>query len=239
MVRRRPPKPVASKTPRAPARRRSVPAAGESAETPVDEKDPILPAVSAAVDDHLTPESSLPFPIVAVGASAGGLEAFTTLLKALPVDTGMGFVLIQHLSPTHQSILSEILGRATDMPVAQVEDNTPVRPNRVYVIPPGVNLVFGRGLLKVAPRGEGRRQARPIDHFMRALAEEHGHKAIGIVLSGTANDGTLGIQEIKAAGGITFAQDSTAEQESMLRSAIATGAVDFVLLAAKPDSTST
>jgi two-component system CheB/CheR fusion protein len=126
-------------------------------------------------------------------------------------------------------MLPDILTRATKMAVAQVLDNMPVQPDHVYVIPPGKNLVFAKGRLELAPRTEIRGQQRPIDHFMRSLAEEHGHKAIGVVLSGTANDGSLGIQEIKAAGGITFAQDNTAEQQSMPRSAIATGTIDFVL----------
>ena len=197
-------------------------------ETAPDPADPVLPAVNPVVEDHLTPTESLPFPIVAIGASAGGLEAFTQLLNALPTDTGMAFVVVQHLSPTHESVLSDILDRATAMSVSAVSNNMPVQPNHVYVIPPGKNLVFGDGHLQLAPRTE-RGQHRPIDHFMRSLAEEHGHKSIGVVLSGTANDGSLGIQEIKAAGGITFAQDASAEQQSMPRNAIATGAIDFVL----------
>jgi two-component system CheB/CheR fusion protein len=191
--------------------------------------EPILPGVNPAVEDHATPADSPPFPIVVAGASAGGLEAFNELLKALPVDTGMAFVLIQHLAPDHESLLPDILGRATAMPVTQVANNTDVKPNHVYVIPPGKSMVISHGLLQLAPRTEQRGQARPIDHFMRSLAEEHGHKAIGIVLSGTANDGTLGLEEIKAGGGITFAQDNTAEHTGMPRSAIASGAVDFVL----------
>jgi two-component system CheB/CheR fusion protein len=193
-----------------------------------ERSDPVLPAVNPVVDDHLAPRESLSFPIVAIGASAGGLEAIMALLNALPVDTGMAFVVVQHLSPTYQSVLSQILHRATTMPVTEVTDNTAVAPNHVYVIPPGKNLVFSDGHLQLAPRTERLGQHRPIDHFMRSLAEEHGHKSIGVVLSGTANDGSLGIQEIKAAGGITFAQDSSAEQQSMPRSAVATGAVDFV-----------
>ena len=202
---------------------------GPPRKTPSDRDDPVLPAVNPVVDDHLTPSDSLPFPIVAIGASAGGLEAFTTLLNALPLNTGMAFVVIQHLSPTHESLLCDILMRSTALPVAQVADKMPVQQDHVYVIPPGKNLVFGQGLLQLAPRSEIRGQQRPIDHFMRSLAEEHGHKSIGVVLSGTANDGSLGVQEIKAAGGITFAQDGTAEQEGMPRSAIATGAIDFIL----------
>jgi two-component system, chemotaxis family, CheB/CheR fusion protein len=190
---------------------------------------PALPGVNPVADDHLTPEESAPFPIVAIGASAGGLEAFTRLLDALPADTGMAFVMILHLSPSHESMLSEILGRSTRMPVREAKSDMRVEPNHVYVIPPGKDIVLGRGLLQLAPRTELRGQSRPIDHFMRSLAEEHGHKSVGVVLSGTANDGTQGLGEIKAAGGITFAQDSTAEQGGMPRSAISAGAVDFVL----------
>ena len=219
-------------------RKRKTPAKNRKSRAPLSERkatakaqarsDPILPAVNPAVEDHLTPKESLPFPIVAVGASAGGLEAIMALLNALPADMGMAFVVVQHLSPTYHSVLSQILNRATTMPVMEVADNTPVEPDHVYVIPPGKNLVFSDGHLQLAPRTQKLGQHRPIDHFMRSLAEEHGHKSIGVVLSGTASDGTLGIQEIKAAGGITFAQDSSAEQQSMPRSAVATGAVDFV-----------
>ncbi len=170
-----------------------------------------------------------PFPIVGVGASAGGLEAFTQMLSALPVDTGMAFVLVQHLSPTHASLLAEILSRTTALPVSQVEDEPQVQPNRVYVIPPDRNMVISRGVLKLLPRKEARGQHRPIDFFLRSLAEDQGHRAIGVILSGTANDGTLGLEAIKAEGGITFAQDGTAQQGSMPQSAIARGCVDFVL----------
>lgn len=168
------------------------------------------------------------FPIVGVGASAGGLEGFTQLLKALPVDTGMGFVLVQHLAPTHASALAEILSRATPMPVVEVQDGSLVEPNHVYVIPPGQNMVIAGGALRLLPR-EGRGQLRAIDQFFRALAEELGHQAIGVVLSGTASDGTIGLEAIKGEGGITFAQDATAQHEGMPHSAIASGCVDFVL----------
>src|SRR5262245_45868780 len=223
-------RPSESDAPRAKKRAsRSRAGALGSSETPPDSNDPVLPAVNPVLVDHLTPQESLPFPIVTIGASAGGLEALKTLFNAMPADTGMAFVVVQHLSPTHESLLSDILMRVTSMPVAPVENNMPVDPNHVYVIPPGKNLVFGQGRLQLAPRNEVRGQQRSVDHFMRSLAEEHGHKSIGVVLSGTANDGSLGIQEIKAAGGITFAQDSTAEYPGMPRSAVATGAVDFVL----------
>ena len=169
------------------------------------------------------------FPIVGVGASAGGLEAFTQMLGALPVDTGMAFVLVQHLAPKHASLLAEILSRTTAMPVTEVQNEPRVKPNRVYVIPPDRNMVISRGVLKLLPREEARGQYRPIDFFFRSLAEEQGQRAIGVILSGTATDGTLGLEAIKAEGGITFAQDNTAQQSSMPQSAVASGCVDFVL----------
>lgn len=167
------------------------------------------------------------FPIVGVGASAGGLDAFTQLLKSLPADTGMAFVLVQHLAPTHASALAEILARAATMPVTEVHDGAKVEPNQVYVIPPGQNMIITRGELHLIPRlGHGIH--RPVDQFFRSLAEDQRHLAIGVVLSGTATDGTLGLEAIKAEGGITFAQDATALHEGMPHSAIASGCVDFV-----------
>ena len=205
---------------------RKVPPRSPGSRSPTE---PILPGVNPAAAVHDTPETGLPFPIVAVGASAGGLQAMTELLKALPSDTGMAFVMIQHLSPTHPSMLSDILTRTTEMPVRQVENNVGVEPNHIYVIPPAKSMVLAEGRLQLSPRSEVRGLALPVDHFMRSLAEEHGHKAVGIVLSGTGNDGTLGLEEIRAAGGITFAQDNTAEHTGMPRSAIAAGAVEHVL----------
>src|SRR5687767_10324996 len=168
-------------------------------------------------------------PIVGIGASAGGLEAFTQMLVAMPVDTGMAFVLVQHLAPKHISLLSEILSKSTAMPVMEVHDEPQVKPNCVYVIPPDRNMIVSRGVLQLLPRENARGQHRPIDFFLRSLAEDQGDRAIGVILSGTASDGTLGLEEIKAEGGITFAQDDSAQQSSMPHSAIATGCVDFVL----------
>src|ERR1700687_1613936 len=170
-----------------------------------------------------------PFPIVGVGASAGGLEAFTQMLRALPVDTGMAFVLVQHLSPTHASMLAEILARTSKMQVAEVADEQQVAPNRVYVIPPDRDMIIAHGCLQLVARDAIRGARRPIDRFFRSLAEDQGHKASGVILSGRASDGTVGLEEIKAEGGIPFAQDDTAEQQSMPHSAIAAGCVDFVL----------
>ncbi|HEV8578343.1 MAG TPA: chemotaxis protein CheB [Thermoanaerobaculia bacterium] len=173
--------------------------------------------------------ASSPFPIVGVGASAGGLEAFIQMLGALPVDTGMAFVLVQHLAPKHPSLLAEILSRTTAMPVTEVQDELRVKPDRVYVIPPDRNMVISRGVLQLLPREEARGRHHPIDFFLRSLAKEQGQRAIGVILSGTATDGTLGLEAIKAEGGITFAQDNTAQQSSMPQSAVASGCVDFVL----------
>ena len=167
-------------------------------------------------------------PVVGVGASAGGLEAFTHLLQALPVDTGMAFVLVQHLAPAHPSALAEILSRATTMPVAEVADEGQVEPNRVYVMPPGRDVLISECALHLVAR-ESEGQHRPIDGFLRSLAQDQRHRAIGVILSGTGSDGTLGLEEIKAAGGITFAQDDTAIQQGMPKCAIASGCVDFVL----------
>jgi two-component system CheB/CheR fusion protein len=174
-------------------------------------------------------ESGSPFPIVAIGASAGGLEAFGQLLHTLPTDTDMAFVLISHLDPTHPSMLGEILGRTTAMPVAEVANEMPVEANHVYVNAPGVALRLVRGIFRVSPRRETRGQHRPIDEFLRSLAEEQGYRAIGVVLSGTGTDGTLGLEAIKAEGGVTFAQDDTAQHKGMPQSAAAAGCVDFVL----------
>ena len=179
------------------------------------------------VDERDEPEAGASFTIVGVGASAGGLEAFKQLLEALPTDTGMAFVLVQHLAPSHPSALAEILSRATKMPVMEVRDEPTVEPNHVYIIPPDRSMVITLDALQLLPRQGG--VHRPIDEFFRSLAQEWRHQAIGVVLSGTATDGTLGLQAIKAEGGITFAQDATAQHEGMPHSAIASGCVDFVL----------
>ena len=194
--------------------------------TPADQL-PESPAANDAADECDVLVEGEAFPIVGVGASAGGLEAFTQLLKALPADTGMAFVLVQHLAPTHPSALAEILSRATKMPVMEVNEEATVEPNHVYVIPPDRSMILVRGALQLLPREGGLH--RPVDQFFRALAEDRRHQAIGVVLSGTASDGTVGLEAIKGEGGITFAQDATAQHEGMPHSAIASGCVDFVL----------
>jgi two-component system, chemotaxis family, CheB/CheR fusion protein len=187
---------------------------------------PRAPASAAAIAQPAAEE--LPI-VVGVGASAGGLEAFTGLLSHLPDDTGMTFVLIQHLDPGHDSFLTELLSKASRMPVSEVKGDTRAEANHVYVIPPRCNLGISDGVLHTTPRQPTGRNM-PIDSFFRSLAADRGSKALGVVLSGTASDGTLGLQAIKAAGGVTFAQDAhTAKFDGMPASAIAAGAADFVL----------
>ena len=187
-----------------------------------------MPSVVSSDDEVADPSTNVSFPVVGIGASAGGMDAVTQLLRALPNDTGLSFVVIQHLAPDHASNLAEILSRATNMPVGEVRDEPEVEPNRVYVIPPGRDMVIAGGKLKLMPQDRyGRRHG--IDHFFASLAEDCAHQAIGVVLSGAMSDGTLGLEAIKAAGGITFAQNDTAQHDSMPRSAVASGCVDFVL----------
>jgi two-component system, chemotaxis family, CheB/CheR fusion protein len=170
------------------------------------------------------------FPIVGVGASAGGLEAFSQLLRHLPPDTGMAFVFIQHLDPHHASALPTLLQRESTMPVTVIVDGAMVKPNHVHVIPPDSALSILHGALHLMPRDEKQRPHWVIDEFFRSLAEDQGSRAIGVILSGTASDGVLGLKAIKAEGGITFSQDEqSAKYDGMPRSAIAAGCVDFVL----------
>lgn len=167
--------------------------------------------------------------VVGIGASAGGLEALGELLNALPSDTGMAFVLIQHLDPRHTSALAGLLGQRTELPVLEVTDGTVARPNRVYVIPPNAKMTIARGVLSLTPRPEGGERYMPIDSFFCSLAEDQKSNGIGVILSGAASDGTLGLKAIKSEGGITFAQDESARFDGMPRSAVAAGVVDFVL----------
>src|SRR5215471_7984718 len=170
------------------------------------------------------------FSVVAIGASAGGIEAFTELVRALPSTTGMAFVLVQHLDPTHHSILTELLSKETPMRVREVADGMPLQQNHVYVIPPNATMSVSSRVLKIAPREETRGLHMSIDHFMRSLANEEGDRAIGVILSGSGSDGTLGMAEIQAQGGVTFAQEPTsAKYDGMPRSAIASGCVDYTL----------
>jgi two-component system, chemotaxis family, CheB/CheR fusion protein len=169
------------------------------------------------------------FPIVGIGASAGGLDAFKKFLKAIPEDSGMAYVLVQHLDPSHQSLLPEILSKTTKVPVNEITDDIHLAPNNIYVIPENKILTSSDGVLNLTSREKIKRHY-PIDVFFTSLAEVHQSLAVGVVLSGTASDGTLGLKAIKAHGGITFAQDQeSAAYGSMPQNAVNAEAVDFVL----------
>ncbi len=168
------------------------------------------------------------FPVVAIGASAGGLEAVMELLKNLSPTTGMAFIYVQHLSPDHKSILSTLLARATKMTVQVIDEMEQMKPNNVYVIPYNRDIEVTDGHIKLIPRVH-KTSNLSIDVLFTSLAETHKENVVGIVLSGSASDGTRGLKEIKLAGGITFAQDDSAKFSSMPQSAIASGAVDFVM----------
>ena len=176
------------------------------------------------------PPKSKSFMIVGIGASAGGLEAFVQLLRNLPADTGMAFILVQHLDPKHESVLTELLSRRTNIPVNEVKDGMAVEPDHVYVMPPNTDMTILDGVLGLKPRTEVRGHHMPVDHFFHSLAEDQKENAIGVILSGTASDGALGLRAIKAEGGITFAQDEkSAKYGGMPHSAVVAGAVDLVL----------
>ena len=169
------------------------------------------------------------FPVVAIGASAGGLEAISIFLENVAPDLGMAYVVIQHLSPSHESILPEILERKTAMAVYQVRDGIQVQPNCVYVIPPNAYMSIVDHKLTLSEVDKSRLGIHSIDHFLTALAPIYQNNAIAIILSGTAADGTEGIRAIKAEGGITFAQDETAKFRGMPENAVNSGYVDFVM----------
>jgi two-component system, chemotaxis family, CheB/CheR fusion protein len=169
------------------------------------------------------------FPVAGIGASAGGVQASSALLDKLAPDLGMAYVFIHHLSPDHQSNLTEILQRKTGMPVVKVKEGIRLSPDHVYVIPPNTFMEVDENVLRLKTRSRLDVPYHPIDYFMMSLAGRGQHKAIGILLSGTASDGTIGLKAIKEAGGITFAQDATAMHEQMPHNAIEAGYVDFVL----------
>lgn len=173
-----------------------------------------------------------PFPVVGIGASAGGLAAFEAFFSGMPADKdpNMAFVLVQHLAPDHKSMLTELIQRYTRMQVFEVVDGVVVQPNCAYIIPPGRDMAFLNGTLQLLEPTSPRGQRLPIDFFFRSLAQDQHEQAIGIILSGTGSDGTLGIRAIKGEGGMAMAQSiESAEYDGMPRSAIATGLVDYIL----------
>ena len=175
------------------------------------------------------------FPIVAIGASAGGLDACRKLLDALPAVNGMAFIIVQHLDPSHDSMMVDLLAGHTSMPVLLATDGMKIEREHVYVIPPGVYLsVNEKGGLRLS-KPLARHGARlPFDFLLNSLAREYGARAVCVVLSGTGADGSLGLRAVRETGGLVIAQDiSEADYDGMPRSAIATGAVDLVLRTAK------
>lgn len=192
------------------------------------ERDSSEVAKAEAKSAEAGPVEEKNFPIVGVGASAGGLEAFTKLLEGLPDDTRMAFVFIQHLAPGQESMLTDILSRSSKMPVHKVQNDMPVKPNNVYVIPPDVSMTISDRVLKL--QREVARMHRPVDQFLISLAQDVKNLAIGVILSGTGTDGTEGLKAIYAEGGITFAQEEdTAKYPGMPHSAVSAGIVNFVL----------
>src|SRR5262252_239315 len=195
------------------------------APTPIQPRERRPPAAAAAQNST---ESSIT--IVGVGASAGGLEAFSALLQSLPKNPGVALVFVQHLAPQHESALVPLLSGQSTLPVLQATHGLNVEPNHVYVIPPNSQMSIVGRVLHLAARPDDRSQYTPVDAFFSSLADAVGSRAIGVVLSGTASDGALGVREIKAAGGLTIAQKpESAKYDGMPRSAISTGMVDLVL----------
>ena len=170
-----------------------------------------------------------PFPIVGIGASAGGLEALVEFLSHVPAGSGMAFVIIQHLDPTQKGMMAELLQRSTVMKVMQVTDGTKVRPDCVYVIPPNCDMSILHGTLHLMAPVQARGLRLPIDFFFRSLAEDRHEFSIGITLSGMGSDGALGLGAIKERGGVVLVQDpKTAKFDSMPRSVIDAGLADIV-----------
>ena len=188
------------------------------------------PASSDRAPEAVAQKLRASFPIVALGASAGGLEAFEQFFRRVPADSGMAFVLVSHLDPDHSSILTEILQRITAMPVVEAQDQMAVEPNCVYVIPPNRDMAIFHGALQLSVPELPRGQRMPIDAFLRSLAEDQGELAIGVILSGTGTDGTLGLRAILGAGGVSIVQEpATAKYDGMPASAIRAGFATQVL----------
>ncbi|MGZ4054091.1 MAG: chemotaxis protein CheB [Bacteroidia bacterium] len=176
---------------------------------------------------HFTEKNvSKSFPIVAIGASAGWLKAISVLLQNIPVNTGMAFIYVQHLNPDYKGFLPSILARSTKMKVQKIEDMVRMKPDNVYVIPYDKGIEVTNGHIHLTPRGK---KCSTINALFTSLAKTHKENAIGVILSGYGSDGALGLKAIKKAGGLTFAQDDSAEVGSMPDSAISLGVVDFVL----------
>lgn len=186
---------------------------------------------SARVEGSTAPATGrLPFPVVGVGASAGGLEACTALLKELAADTAVAVVVVQHLDPHHKSLLRDLLSKVTEIPVTEVADGIELEPRHVYVNPPDKDVTLRQGVLRLSSRQQDAGKHLPIDRFLTSLAEDQKGGSIGVILSGTGADGTAGLHAIRAEGGIVLAQEPrSAQHPGMPESAILSGCVDFIL----------
>ncbi|MFW5980710.1 MAG: chemotaxis protein CheB, partial [Halanaerobiaceae bacterium] len=183
-------------------------------------------------DEETAKDKSISFPIVGIGASAGGLEAFQEFFSGMPDNNepGMAFVLIQHLAPDYKSSLRDIIQRSTDMEVLEVEDEMKVQCNHVYIIPPNFSMTLSENTLKLEEPSSPRGQRMAIDDFFRSLAQEQKERSIGVILSGAGSDGTLGLRAIKGEGGMVMVQKpASAKYDSMPRNALDTGLVDYEL----------
>jgi len=205
-----------------PSKKKNLPAKKKSskqAKAAVNEKKP-----------GAKPKQANDFPIVGLGASAGGLEALEIFFSHMPANSGMGFVIIQHLSPTHKSVMGSLLAKDTKMEILEIKDGMTVKPDQVYLNPPNKDVIIINGTLQLLDPVKTGSINLPIDSFFRSMAEELSERAICVILSGTATDGTLGLKAIKGEGGLVMVQDpASAKYDGMPRSAIATGMVDFIL----------
>jgi two-component system CheB/CheR fusion protein len=212
-------------------KKRSARTAAPSAKKPRGKSDNGADSERAAGEASRTRATSTVPGIVGIGASAGGLDAFTRLLHSLPAETGLAYVFVQHLARDYESLLPELLGRATTISVIQARDRMRIEADHAYVIPPDSTMSLADGHLRLVRRPKGRGLHLPIDTFLRSLAEMYGPNAIAVILSGAGGDGSRGVEAIKEAGGIVFTQDSaSAAYPQMPEAAVATGCVDFVLL---------
>lgn len=213
---------------------------GQPDSAPAESAEPGLPVSSSGEAEALDPvpdpqekRPRQPFPIVGIGCSAGGLEALRGLVGKIPADSGMAFVIIQHLDPTRESLMTEILSRHTVVPVVEMKESkngVAVEPNHIYMILPNREMTIRDGRLHLSEFKESRGRRRPVDAFFRSLAEEQRERAIAVILSGTGSNGSEGLKSIKADGGMVIVQSpDTAAYDGMPRAAIRTGLVDFIL----------
>ncbi|MBF0460583.1 MAG: PAS domain-containing protein [Magnetococcales bacterium] len=208
----------------------SVASAGSDNPNDTSARSSVATSQSSQLSQEIANRAPLGFPIIGLGASAGGLDAFHGFFTNLPANTGMAFILVQHMDASHQSILPTLIQNYTTMPVLQVQGSTPIEANAVYVIPPNHNLDILNGVLYLIDLSEPKARSGSIDHFFRSLAQDQYNNAACVILSGTGTDGTLGLKAIKEAGGLVVTQDPvSAKYDGMPKSAINTGMSDFIL----------